>query len=199
MAPPLRRYRPVPPRRYRAPVPARPRGSSPGCRCERAPVPPAPVGARRFPPPRRWSPSTRRWPRAPPSASVRVQVRVRLRVPVRVDRLSCAEVTALITSSAADRGALLLHRLAELHARIPQRQFPIGADVADRIHYGSTYWTSGFWPGALWQAAKLAPANELFVRWALTATLDHFGQEHSGTHDVGFEYGESSLAAWRAL
>ncbi len=110
-----------------------------------------------------------------------------------------AEVTALITSSAADRGALLLHRLAELHARIPQRQFPIGADVADRIHYGSTYWTSGFWPGALWQAAKLAPANELFVRWALTATLDHFGQEHSGTHDVGFEYGESSLAAWRAL
>jgi unsaturated chondroitin disaccharide hydrolase len=110
-----------------------------------------------------------------------------------------ADVTALITSSAADRGALLLHRLAELHARIPPRQFPIGAEVSDRIHYGSTYWTSGFWPGALWQAAKLAPAYELFLRWALTATIQHVGQEHSGTHDVGFEYGESSLAAWQAL
>ena len=110
-----------------------------------------------------------------------------------------ADVTALITSAATDRGALLLHRLAELHARIPPRQFPIGADVADRIHYGSTYWTSGFWPGALWQAAKLAPADKLFLRWALTATIEHLGREHSGTHDVGFEYGESSLAAWRAL
>lgn len=109
------------------------------------------------------------------------------------------DVRALIISATSDRGALLLHRLAELHARIPARQFPIGADVVDRIHYGSTYWTSGFWPGALWQAAVLAPAGGMFARWALQATLGHFGQETADTHDVGFMYGESSLAAWQAL
>jgi unsaturated chondroitin disaccharide hydrolase len=127
---------------------------------------------------------------AAPSPGVRLELRA---------TKGQANVSALITSSAVDRGALLLHRLAELHARIRPLQFPIGADVADRIHYGSTYWTSGFWAGALWQAARLAPAQEVFERWALNATLHHFGQEHSGTHDVGFEYGESSLAAWLAL
>ena len=110
-----------------------------------------------------------------------------------------AQVQGLIVTAAADRGLLLLHRLAELHARIPARQFPVGATLSDRIVYGSTYWTSGFWPGALWQAAAIAPAGGLFARWALTATLEHFGQERADTHDVGFMYGESSLAAWRAL
>ncbi len=109
------------------------------------------------------------------------------------------DVKALIISGAGDSGSLLLHRLAELHARIPAGRFPVGADQGDRIHYGSTYWTSGFWPGALWQAAALAPGDGLFARWALEATIEHFGQERSGTHDVGFMYGESSLAAWRAL
>jgi len=109
-----------------------------------------------------------------------------------------ADVGALIISAGSDRGSLLLHRLAELHARIPAGQYPIGADVADRIHYGSTYWTSGFWPGALWQAAAIAPADGMFARWALQATIEHFGQERADTHDVGFTYGESSLAAWRA-
>jgi hypothetical protein len=108
-------------------------------------------------------------------------------------------VSALIMSSAADRGALLLHRLAELHARIPPRQFPEGATLADRIVYGTTYWTNGFWAGALWQAAAMGLNRALFTRWALTATLQHFGQEHAATHDVGFMYGESSLAAWKAL
>jgi unsaturated chondroitin disaccharide hydrolase len=109
------------------------------------------------------------------------------------------EVQALIATAAGDRGLLLLHRLAELHARIPARQFPIGATVGDRIVYGPTYWTSGFWAGALWQAAAIAPADGLFARWALAATLQHLGQERADTHDVGFEYGESSLAAWLAL
>jgi hypothetical protein len=107
------------------------------------------------------------------------------------------EVSALIISG--DRGSLLLHRVAELHSRIPLGQFPIGADVADRIHYGSTYWTSGFWPGALWQAAALAPRDGVFARWALAATVRHFGQERADTHDVGFMYGQSSLAAYLAL
>ncbi len=109
------------------------------------------------------------------------------------------QVHALIASAAADRGLLLLDRVAELHARIAPRQFPIGATMSDQIVYGSTYWTSGFWPGALWQAAAIAPEAGLFARWALTATIGHFGQERADTHDVGFEYGESSLSAWQAL
>ena len=109
------------------------------------------------------------------------------------------QVGALIVTDASERGLMLLHRLAELHARIPVRGFPVGATVGDRIVYGSNYWTSGFWAGALWQAAAIAPRSGLFAHWALTATLEHFGQERADTHDVGFMYGESSLAAWDAL
>jgi unsaturated chondroitin disaccharide hydrolase len=106
-------------------------------------------------------------------------------------------VAALIVSAASDAGGLFLHRLAELHARIPAGQYPVGADLADRIFYSSTFWTSGFWPGALWQAAALGGlGRQLFAGWALAATLAHFGQERADTHDVGFEYGQSSLAAW---
>jgi unsaturated chondroitin disaccharide hydrolase len=107
------------------------------------------------------------------------------------------EVSALIVSALTDRGALLLHRVAELHARIPRGHFPVGADNSNRIHLGSSYWTSGFWPGALWQAAALAGAP--FDAWALSATIAHLGQERTDTHDVGFKYGQSSLAAYRAL
>lgn len=108
-------------------------------------------------------------------------------------------VAALIATPAADHGLLLLHRVAELHARIPARRFPVGATTADRIMYDSHYWTTGFWAGALWQAAGIAPTGGLFTNWALTETLQHFGQEHADTHDVGFIYGQSSLAAWQAL
>jgi hypothetical protein len=38
-----------------------------------------------------------------------------------------SRVTALIVSPASDPAALLLHRLAELHARLAPGQFPIGA------------------------------------------------------------------------
>lgn len=113
-----------------------------------------------------------------------------------------ASIDALIVSDASNRGSLLLHRLAELHARIPPGQFPVGADIADRVHdTGASDWTSGFWPGALWEAAALVPApgRDLFTNWALAATVEHLGAERSDTHDVGFMYGESSLAAWRAL
>jgi hypothetical protein len=39
----------------------------------------------------------------------------------------------------------------------------------------------------------------LFGAWALAATLAHVGHERDDTHDVGFMYGQSSLAAWRML
>jgi unsaturated chondroitin disaccharide hydrolase len=105
---------------------------------------------------------------------------------------------AVLISAGADRAALLLHRLAELHARLVPGARLVGADRADRLHLGSL-WTSGFWPGALWQAAVLQPSGGMFARWALAATVAHFGLERSPTHDQGFMYGQSSLAAWRAL
>jgi hypothetical protein len=112
-----------------------------------------------------------------------------------------ADVRVLIISSAADRGALLLHRLAQLHSRLRPGQFPEGADLHDRLHLDSRGWTSGFWPGALWQAAASVhgPGGAMFRSWALSATLAHFGQERTDSHDVGFMYGQSSLAGWRAL
>ncbi len=112
---------------------------------------------------------------------------------------SGSRVTALITSPASEPAALLFHRLAELHARLAPGQFPIGASVKDVLHDSATYWTSGFWPGALWQAAALEPAGGMFARWALTATLAHLGHEREDTHDVGFMYEQSSLAAYMAL
>jgi hypothetical protein len=110
-----------------------------------------------------------------------------------------SRVTALIISPASEPAALLLHRLAELHARLAPGQFPIGASAKDVLHESATYWTSGFWPGALWQAAALEPAGGMFARWALAATLAHLGHERDDTHDVGFMYEQSSLAAYMAL
>ncbi|MHB8692167.1 MAG: hypothetical protein ACYDHH_13060 [Solirubrobacteraceae bacterium] len=109
-----------------------------------------------------------------------------------------AAISALIISPLAERGALLLHRLAELHARVALGTYPGGADLGDNIHYDHT-WMSGFWPGALWQAAAIEPAGGMFARWALQVTLRHLGGERTDSHDVGFIYGQSSLAGWRAL
>ena len=109
------------------------------------------------------------------------------------------DVRSLLITDAPDHGWLLLHRLAELHARLGASAFPVGADVGDMLHIDSSYWTSGFWPGALWQAAALVPYTGMFERWALDATVAHLGRERADTHDVGFEYGQSSLAAWQAL
>jgi unsaturated chondroitin disaccharide hydrolase len=106
-----------------------------------------------------------------------------------------AQVRALIVSPAGSPAALLFHRLAELHARVPARQFPSGASVDDRLYYDPG-WTSGFYAGALWQAAALEPAGGMFERWALAATVEHLGMERSPTHDVGFMYGQSSLNAY---
>lgn len=111
-----------------------------------------------------------------------------------------ASLSAVLVSSTRHPASLLLHRLAELHARVPVGKFPVGADVNDRLYVrGAARWTSGFWAGALWQAAALEPAGGMFASWALAATLDHFGEERKATHDVGFMYGQSSLAAWEAL
>ncbi len=110
--------------------------------------------------------------------------------------LTVGPASDLIVSSSP--AALLLHRLAMIHFRLRPGQFPIGADTGDHLHIVKPiYWTSGFWPGALWQAAALV--GQPFRGWALQATLRHLGYEHTPTHDVGFMYGQSSLNAYLAL
>jgi unsaturated chondroitin disaccharide hydrolase len=110
--------------------------------------------------------------------------------------LTVGPASNLIVSSRP--AALLLHRLAMIHFRLKPGQFPIGADTGDHLYIGKpTYWTSGFWPGALWQAAALV--GQPFRGWALQATLRHLGYEHTATHDVGFMYGQSSLNGYLAL
>lgn len=112
-----------------------------------------------------------------------------------------ATVRALIISDDRDGAALLLHRLSELHSRLTTGQFPEGASRNDQLHILSSIWTSGFWPGALWQAAALirGAGSGMFSKWALAATLAHLGGERADTHDVGFEYEQSSLAGYQAL
>ncbi len=132
-------------------------------------------------------------PVSPASASATVAGRLSLRA-----EQGSAEAQAVLISAGADRAALLLHRVAELHARLVPGARLIGVDRAGRLHLASN-WTSGFWPGALWQAAALRPRGGMFARWALAATVAHFGLERTRTHDQGFMYGQSSLAAWRAL
>ena len=41
--------------------------------------------------------------------------------------------------------------------------------------------------------------SPLFERWALAATLHNFGAEHADTHDLGFMYERSSVAAYDHL
>ena len=109
-------------------------------------------------------------------------------------RAGAPRIGALVATSSGDRGALLLHRLAELHARVPLGRFPFGAG-ADHVLRLSDGWTSGFWAGSLWRAHDLTPAR-LFRGWALAATRAHLGMERQKIHDQGFRYLESSAAAY---
>jgi len=107
-------------------------------------------------------------------------------------------VDNVVASPTADRGLLLLHRLAALHARVPTGAFPLGTGRDGEVRLTES-WTTGFWPGALWHAADLTPKSDLFRDWALAATEANLGDERADTHDLGFKYGRSSVAAHRRL
>ena len=130
-------------------------------------------------------------------ATVKRRVAGGRRLTVELNR-GRAELSAVIASSARDRAALLLHRLAALHALTPAGRYPLGQGTDGRLRV-SDGWTTGFWPGSLWQAADLTPQSDLFARWALAATLGHLGRERQDTHDLGFIYGSSSVAAYERL
>ncbi len=133
----------------------------------------------------------------PQAVGVKRKVTPLRRVRPRSDRKTAGTVTVPAPEE-RDRAALLLHRLAALHALTPDGRYPLGqgTDGALRVSDG---WTTGFWPGSLWQAADLTPQSDLFARWALAATLGHLGRERQDTHDLGFIYGSSSVAGYRRL
>lgn len=94
----------------------------------------------------------------------------------------------------AERDTLLLHRVADIAARTPRGRFPLGDGADGRLRF-SGGWTSGFWPGTLWGAARLAPHGP-FGDWALAASLARIGAEHTPIHDVGFMFGRSVATAY---
>jgi unsaturated chondroitin disaccharide hydrolase len=115
-------------------------------------------------------------------------------VRIRVRRGS-AQLTGLVATPRDDARALILHRLAELHARVPARRFPVGVGADDgRLRFAGG-WTDGFWAGSLWRAYDLT-GSPLFRNWAAKATTDHFGHEDEAIHDQGFRYLESSAASY---
>lgn len=104
-----------------------------------------------------------------------------------------AQLTGLVATRRDDRRALVLHRLAELHARTKPRRYPIGVGADDGVLRFGAGWTDGFWAGSLWRARDLT-RTPLFGNWARVATLDHLGREREQIHDQGFRYLESSAA-----
>jgi unsaturated chondroitin disaccharide hydrolase len=120
----------------------------------------------------------------------------RLSVSVRRGRL---ELDNLIATPAKDRAGLLLHRLAALQSRVPPSSSLVGVDRNDRLHLRSRFWTRGFFAGSLWQAAELTPGSDLFPAWALRRTVANFGDEDADSHDMGFMYETTSVAAYRRL
>jgi hypothetical protein len=109
-----------------------------------------------------------------------------------------AEVAGLVATPGRDARALLAHRLAEIHARTRGGRWPLGTGRDGIVRY-DTGWTTGFWPGALWRGADLATRGDLFRRWARAATARHLRLNQTLTHDLGFIYMHSSVAAYERL
>jgi unsaturated chondroitin disaccharide hydrolase len=104
-----------------------------------------------------------------------------------------------VIATATDRESLLLHRLADLEARVPPGGSLVGADNKDRLDLRPRIWTRGFLPGSFWLAAASTRRSDLFESWAIERTAGNFGLETSDTHDQGFLYEISSVAAFRRV
>jgi unsaturated chondroitin disaccharide hydrolase len=93
-----------------------------------------------------------------------------------------------------DQAALLFQRVDQIAAKTPPGKYPMGTGLDLKLRF-SEDWNSGFWAGTLWRVADLTgtPAD---AERASAATVDHFGYEQVKTHDQGFMYGESSVAAF---
>lgn len=113
--------------------------------------------------------------------------------------LMCAGTAGAATSGPsayAEQASLLSQRVHTLAGEVPAGKFPIGTGSDGQLRFvpGSD-WNSGFWAATLWRAADLS-ADPADSARALSATIDHFGSETTKLHDLGFMYGESSVAAY---
>jgi unsaturated chondroitin disaccharide hydrolase len=106
-----------------------------------------------------------------------------------------AQLTGLVVTGRDNTRTLLLHRLAELHARTRLGRFPVGVGADDSLLRFTRDWTDGFWPGMLWLASDLTGPTAPFADWARAATDRHRGRERDRIHDQGFRYLLSSAAA----
>lgn len=101
-----------------------------------------------------------------------------------------------VSGAVEDAQRLLTERVRAIHAETPQRRFPLGTG-RDGVLRFARGWTSGFWSETLWNASDLNGGE--FDAWALAATKSHFGFERMDTHDLGFMYGGSSVAAYERM
>lgn len=90
--------------------------------------------------------------------------------------------------------SLLKKRVAQIGSQTPAGKYPLGTGLDGELRF-SEGWTSGFWAGTLWRVFDLNRSDAANDR-ALEATIDHFGFEQTKLHDLGFMYGESSVAAY---
>lgn len=104
--------------------------------------------------------------------------------------------SAGVSRAVADGEQLLTERVRAIHAATPRRRYPLGTG-RDGVLRFARGWTSGFWSETLWNAADLSGGE--FDSWAIAATRAHFGHERTDTHDLGFMYGGSSVAAYERL
>ena len=114
-----------------------------------------------------------------------------------------------INADTADRRreafeAALSFSLTRIHRNIsafPPGQYPAPASVHNIYPIvANTLWTSAFWTGMLWQAWE--HSGDASFRIAAESHLDDYrtrldGRISTQTHDLGFLYTLSCLAAWR--
>lgn len=97
------------------------------------------------------------------------------------------------------QATLLVERVGQISDAVPSGRYPLGTGLDGRLRFAlGSEWTSGFWAGTLWRVADLTGLPEASAQ-ARAATIDHLGFEKTKLHDLGFMYGESSVAAYERL
>ncbi len=117
---------------------------------------------------------------------------------VPVVSASAQPATATASADFAAQLALLQGRVDALERQVSvgSGQYPIATTPGGQlISAGGNDWASGFWAATLWRLFDLTGSEHDRSR-ALSATVDHFGFEGTRLHDLGFMYGETSMAGF---
>ncbi|MGH2958512.1 MAG: hypothetical protein ACRDKE_02835, partial [Solirubrobacterales bacterium] len=97
-------------------------------------------------------------------------------------------------SAFSAEASLLKKRVGQIAAQTTPGKYPFGTGLDGELRFQEG-WTSGFWAGTLWRVFDLN-RSDASNAMAFEATIDHFGFEQTQLHDLGFMYGESSVAAY---